>query len=611
MKPFSFTNRRVTISSHILYSFLVHAILLTYLLSLPIYKGSIDLKSYEGFFVYLRNEEGKNAGKPSSVVKKSKAGAQGARDAKTVIKTKEADEKESIEHFEEKNAAAKEVESGLKMEEPAEEEIARTVEVKEPSEPEKALKEEAPAVKERVIEGAKKQVHETEELLSKEVTVKGATPPAEKTEEILKPQMEGNVFDTASLLKEKGVLERVPSGIEEATKKTASPVLPETDTEGFKEETMHIEDKVSSVAEVLTSEKNRTPSQEDYFLKQDEEKRQAMAEIKPEVKERTMAEEKMPPSGIPVSDVLLLRDITVEVFLKRPSFLYSGSHAKKVPATDTKKLKPLPKATEITNISFEESADIVKVRIKGNGSMTSNVFSLFNNRIVIDIPDVMMNSPLPSVVVSPLKGIRSGKHTDKIRLVLDLKEMMNFDVSSFGDSVVVALKRLEKEPPLSPEAQKPEWKIEAAERKAKMSNVLLQLFRKAHPMVNRKDDSEKKVGVVEEKEETHIAGTFGIKRVSLAKAEKGIYTVTIGNKGEESCEADIVFRLFEGKEGERVKEFKNVELSPNVVLKFKFILPEAIFWDDEQYFTGTIESSNTLTKFSEKTGLIWKEEKDY
>jgi hypothetical protein len=75
-----------------------------------------------------------------------------------------------------------------------------------------------------------------------------------------------------------------------------------------------------------------------------------------------------------------------------------------------------------------------------------------------------------------------------------------------------------------------------------------------------------------------------------------------------------VFRLFEGKSGERIKEFKAIELFPNAIIKFKFILPEAIFWDDEHYFTGTIESlesSNTLTKFSEKTGLIWKEEKDY
>ncbi|MEW6214954.1 MAG: secretin N-terminal domain-containing protein, partial [Nitrospirota bacterium] len=115
---------------------------------------------------------------------------------------------------------------------------------------------------------------------------------------------------------------------------------------------------------------------------------------------------------------------------------------------------PLPKATEITNILFEKSAEIVKVLIKGNGSMTPSVFPL-DNYIVIDIPDVVMNVPLPSAVISPLKGIRSGKYKDKIRLVFDLKEKTDFDVAAIGDSIVIALS-----PPI---AQMAEEKIEAAE----------------------------------------------------------------------------------------------------------------------------------------------------
>lgn len=720
MKPFSFTNRKMTIKTYIFYSFLVHAIMLFYLLTLPIYRGSINLKSFEGYFVYLRSEEVENAGKPPLVQRK-------ARDEKAVSE-KEVVAEETAKRLEPEKAVS-ESESGLKMEETVDKKVTEVVEVKEPSEPEKALKEETPAVKVKETEVAKKEEHKAE-VETKEVTMK-ATPLAEKSEEVVKPKAEIKpemvidaevahsvpieaakekemvlkeevtasegislkVKETPSPAKEtmhvekaekavvseiesglkmkevaeekvaravevkeplklssdgKALKEEAPAAVKEKEKKlakaevhkvkpvmrgakkkalatskdktsrgvsklkksegaspqlkeaniekgTLSPVLPEAASdnklalseEGLKEETVHIEDEGGSVAEILTSEKNRMPSQEDYFLKQDEEKKQAMAGIKTEAKEETRVEEKRPPSGIPLSDVLLSRDITIEVFLR----------------------KSLPKATEITNISFEESADIVKIRIKGNGLMTSDAFSLDNNRIVIDIPDVMMNAPLPPVVVSPLKGIRSGKHGDKIRLVLDLKEMMNFHVSSFGDSVVVALQRLGKEPPLSPEAQKPE----AAERKPEMSSVLLQLFKKAHPMVNRKDDSEKqkKVGVLEEKEETHVAGILGVKRVFLAKAEKGSYIFVIMNKDEKAYEADVVFRLFEGKEGERIKEFKTVGLPPDAVIQFKFILPEALFWDDEYYFTGAIESSNTLTKFSEKTGLIWKEEKDY
>jgi type IV pilus assembly protein PilQ len=104
----------------------------------------------------------------------------------------------------------------------------------------------------------------------------------------------------------------------------------------------------------------------------------------------------------------------------------------------------LSKATAVSDISFDVSAGAVKVLIKGNGSMIPNVFPL-ENRIVIDIADVVLDAPMPSSVISPVKGIRSGKHDDKVRLVIDLKEKTNFDVTAIGDSIVVTLKRPEKE----------------------------------------------------------------------------------------------------------------------------------------------------------------------
>jgi type IV pilus assembly protein PilQ len=115
-------------------------------------------------------------------------------------------------------------------------------------------------------------------------------------------------------------------------------------------------------------------------------------------------------------------------------------------------------ATEISNISIETYPDSVKVFIKGNGSMTPNVFPL-DDRLVLDIADVAMNAAIPSTVVSPLAGIRSGTHEGKVRLVLDLKEKTAFDVTASGDSIVVTLKRPEKErlaPVASVAAEKPE-----------------------------------------------------------------------------------------------------------------------------------------------------------
>ncbi|MEJ2695316.1 MAG: type IV pilus secretin PilQ [Candidatus Sulfobium sp.] len=98
------------------------------------------------------------------------------------------------------------------------------------------------------------------------------------------------------------------------------------------------------------------------------------------------------------------------------------------------------KATEITAVKLERSGAAVKVVISGNGTMVPNVFPL-GKRIVIDIPAVTMNASLPESVISPLTGIRAGKHRHKIRVVLDLKEKTGFEVAAVGDSVEILLEK--------------------------------------------------------------------------------------------------------------------------------------------------------------------------
>ncbi len=100
----------------------------------------------------------------------------------------------------------------------------------------------------------------------------------------------------------------------------------------------------------------------------------------------------------------------------------------------------LQKATEITAVELRKNDGTVAVLIKGNGAMTPNVFPL-DGRIVVDIPRVSMKAAVPSDVISPLKGIRQGRHGDRVRLVLDLREKTSYDVASDGDSVVISLKK--------------------------------------------------------------------------------------------------------------------------------------------------------------------------
>ncbi|MGD1075652.1 MAG: type IV pilus secretin PilQ [Thermodesulfovibrionales bacterium] len=132
----------------------------------------------------------------------------------------------------------------------------------------------------------------------------------------------------------------------------------------------------------------------------------------------------------------------------------------------------LSKATEITDISFDRGEGTVNVIIRGNGGMNPTVFTL-KNRIVVDIPDVSLKAKIPSTVISPIKGVRAGRHDEKTRLVIDLKELKGFDVSSVKDTIVVAIQSTEagamagrKEVPQEPQKPLVGEKKEAANQKA-------------------------------------------------------------------------------------------------------------------------------------------------
>jgi type IV pilus assembly protein PilQ len=105
----------------------------------------------------------------------------------------------------------------------------------------------------------------------------------------------------------------------------------------------------------------------------------------------------------------------------------------------TEEKSSMLRATEITDISFDRSPGIVKITVKGNGSMSPSVFEL-KNRIVLDVPDVEMKTAVPSTVMAPVKGLRAGKYKDKTRLVVDLSGPRDFDVLAVKDAIIIALK---------------------------------------------------------------------------------------------------------------------------------------------------------------------------
>ena len=119
------------------------------------------------------------------------------------------------------------------------------------------------------------------------------------------------------------------------------------------------------------------------------------------------------------------------------------AHVRVIKAVD-ENIQPSSKATEIKSIELKRTAGAVIVLITGNGTFIPNVFPV-NERIVVDIPDVLLKATLPENVIAPLKGIRAGKHKDKLRIVIDLQEKTNYDVTAMGNSIEISLLAKEKQ----------------------------------------------------------------------------------------------------------------------------------------------------------------------
>lgn len=126
-------------------------------------------------------------------------------------------------------------------------------------------------------------------------------------------------------------------------------------------------------------------------------------------------------------------------------------------------------------------------------------------------------------------------------------------------------------------------------------DIMVRLTRKGHPLLKASPKE------VEVKTSLESSGSKTI--LWLDEAEPGVYTFSINGKDSTEVEATFILR---GKT-EGIKTYKT-KLEGSEV-QYKFLMPEVIFWDDDSYFTGTIESAESITKFNGSTGLYWTERK--
>lgn len=158
-------------------------------------------------------------------------------------------------------------------------------------------------------------------------------------------------------------------------------------------------------------------------------------------------------------------------------------------------------------------------------------------------------------------------------------------------------------------------KIEVLVRNDEDSGIFISLLKNPYLSLRKRHTwgDEKKVQffIITETERENDTEREVKKVFSVAKIDSGIYTFVMENRVAAPYKTDVLFVFYERQKHARMKEYKDVIVSPFSKTLFRFVLPDALFWDDKDRFTGSFEDSDSITKFNNETGFLWREEKDY
>ena len=92
----------------------------------------------------------------------------------------------------------------------------------------------------------------------------------------------------------------------------------------------------------------------------------------------------------------------------------------------------------------------------------------------------------------------------------------------------------------------------------------------------------------------------------ITTAQEGIYVFSAGPEQGGSAQAAFTLKIYENGGREKVVAIGTRTLKGKVVLA-KILMLDGLLWDDDSAFTGSLEDSDSVTKFNAQTGLYWKE----
>ncbi len=89
-------------------------------------------------------------------------------------------------------------------------------------------------------------------------------------------------------------------------------------------------------------------------------------------------------------------------------------------------------------------------------------------------------------------------------------------------------------------------------------------------------------------------------------AAEGVYEFRVESESGGAIEAEYVARFYE-KTGKAKSKSLGTRTVGNKERITRVLMPEGIVWDDDTAFSGSMEDSDSVTKFNSETGLVWKE----
>ncbi len=116
----------------------------------------------------------------------------------------------------------------------------------------------------------------------------------------------------------------------------------------------------------------------------------------------------------------------------------------------------------------------------------------------------------------------------------------------------------------------------------------------------------------ERDEEFKITGSGGRETLTVPCGARGIYTIGVENASGGSEQADVRVLLFPGDPAKkRVRDFGTIRLGGGMAKKrlIRVLLPEGVFWDDDGWFSGVIESTRDTIKYKQPEGIEWIEKR--